>query len=87
MALLDEIVGWAGGFQILRLTVKKRMRATLLATRDELKGRRHESVQVVGRWLTRMVTGYFNYHAVLGNLIRLGGMPSMAASPHTSQPA
>ena len=28
MALLDEIVGWAGGFQILRLTVKKRMRVT-----------------------------------------------------------
>lgn len=64
----------SGGFQILRLTVKKRMRATLLAIRDELKRRRHESVQVVGQWLTRVVTGYFNYHAMLGNLIRLGGV-------------
>ncbi len=63
----------SGGFQILRLTVKKRMRATLLAIRDELKRRRHESVQLVGQWVTRVVTGYFNYHAVPGNLLRLDG--------------
>ncbi|WP_337994107.1 reverse transcriptase domain-containing protein [Pseudomonas shahriarae] len=63
----------SGGFQILRLTVKKRMRATLLAIRDELKRRRHEPVRVVGQWLNRVVSGYFNYHAVPGNLIRLGG--------------
>ena len=49
------------------------MRATLLAIRDELKRRRHEPVRVVGQWLTRVVSGYFNYHAVPGNLIRLGG--------------
>jgi hypothetical protein len=35
--------------------------------------RRHESVQVVGQWLTRVVRGYFNYHAVSRNLMRLGG--------------
>lgn len=45
----------SGGFQILRLTVKKRMRATLLAIRDELKRRRHEPVRVVGQWLRREV--------------------------------
>jgi RNA-directed DNA polymerase len=49
------------------------MRTTLLAIWDELKRRRHESVQVVGQWLTRVVTGYFNYHAVPESLIRLGG--------------
>jgi hypothetical protein len=49
------------------------MRTTLLAIRDELKCRRHESVRVVGQWLIRVVTGYFNYHTVPGNLIRLGG--------------
>ncbi|MCY1430908.1 hypothetical protein D9M71_468660 [compost metagenome] len=76
MTLLGEIAGWAGGFQILRLTVKKRMRATLLAIRDELKRRRHESVHVVGQWLTQVVRGYFNYHAVPGNLIRPGGFRS-----------
>jgi hypothetical protein len=61
------------GFQILRPTVKKRMRVTLLAIRDELKRRRHEPVRVVGQGLTRVVSGYFNYHAVPGNLIRLDG--------------
>ncbi|WP_187330192.1 group II intron reverse transcriptase/maturase [Pseudomonas fluorescens] len=65
-----------GGFQILRLTVKKRMRATLLAIRDELKRRRHEPIRAQGQWLTRVVSSYFNYHAVPGNLIRLGGFRS-----------
>ncbi len=63
----------SGGFQILRLTVKKRMRATLLAIRDELQRRRHEPVRAQGQWLKRVVGGYFNYHAVPGNLLRLDG--------------
>lgn len=62
-----------GDFQVLRLTVKKRMRATLLAIREELRRRRHDLVRVQGQWLKRVVSGYFNYHAVPGNLIRLGG--------------
>jgi hypothetical protein len=62
-----------GDFQVLRLTVKKRMRATLLAIREELSRRRHDLVRVQGQWLKRVVSGYFNYHAVPGNLIRLGG--------------
>ena len=41
--------------------------------RDELKRRRHESLQIVGQWLTRVVTEYFNYHAVPGNLLRFDG--------------
>ena len=45
------------------------MRERLLAIRDELKRRRHESVQIVGQWLNRVVTGYFNYHPVPGNLL------------------
>ena len=44
------------------------MRERLLAIRDELKRRRHESVQIVGQWLNRVVTGYFNYHPVPGTL-------------------
>lgn len=63
----------SGGFQILQLTVKKRMLATLLAIRGELKRRRHEPVRVVGQWLNRVASGYFNYHVVPGNLIRLDG--------------
>jgi hypothetical protein len=36
-----------------------------------LKRRRHAPVRVVGQCPTRVVSGYFNYHAVPGNLIRL----------------
>ncbi|WP_324732453.1 hypothetical protein [Pseudomonas paeninsulae] len=63
----------AGWFPILRLTIKKRVRVSLAAIRATLKRRRHESVVDVGRWLQRVVQGYFNYHAVPGNLRRLNG--------------
>lgn len=62
-----------GSFKILRLTMKKRMRATLASLRETLRRLRHEPVARVGRWLTRVVQGYFNYHAVPDNLKRLAG--------------
>jgi RNA-directed DNA polymerase len=62
-----------GTFKILRLTVKKRMRATLASIRKTLKRRRHEPVELVGQWLQRVVRGYFNYFAVPDNLKRLSG--------------
>lgn len=65
-----------GGFRVLRLTVKERMRKTLSALRETLMRRRHEPMQVVGQWLHRVVQGYFNYHAVPGNLKRLAGFRS-----------
>ena len=65
-----------GRFKVIRLTMKKRMRATLKAIRVELMRRRHESVAIVGKWLNRVVQGYFNYHAVPGNQYRLAGMRS-----------
>ncbi|MFC3111326.1 hypothetical protein ACFOFO_25845, partial [Undibacterium arcticum] len=37
-----------GRFKIVRLTIMKRMRATLQAIRDKLKRRRHEPVKVTG---------------------------------------
>lgn len=49
------------------------MRVSLAAIRETLKRRRHEPVAEVGRWLQRVVRGYFNYHAVPGNLRRLNG--------------
>ena len=64
---------YSGGFKIVRLTVKKRMRATLADIRKALMRRRHEPVPVVGRWIGRVVQGYFNYYAVPGNLYRLSG--------------
>lgn len=60
-----------GWFKILRLTVKKRMRATLKAIREKLRSMMHHPVPKVGRWLGSVVRGYFNYFAVPGNEYRL----------------
>ena len=60
-----------GWFKILRLTVKKRMRATLKAIREQLRRKMHQEVPGVGKWLGRVVQGYFNYFAVPGNAYRL----------------
>lgn len=60
-----------GWFQLKRLTSAKRMRARLKAIREALMRRMHEPIPVVGRWLRRVVQGYFNYHAVPGNVDRL----------------
>ncbi len=62
-----------GRFKILRLTIKKRLRATLVAIREALKRKRHDPYGQVGAWLTRVLRGYFNYHAVPDNLRRLAG--------------
>jgi RNA-directed DNA polymerase len=62
-----------GYFKILRLTMKKRIRATLAAIRVKLKRKLHDPVAQVGHWLKRVVQGYFNYHAVPDNLRRLQG--------------
>lgn len=65
-----------GQFRVVRLTARKRMRATLAAIRAALMQRRHESISVIGPWLNRVVQGYFNYHAVPTNLVRLDGFRS-----------
>lgn len=67
---------YSGGFKLVRLTIKKRMRATLAAIRATLMRRRHDPVPVQGRWLCRVLRGYLNYHAVPGNMCRLGGFLS-----------
>lgn len=64
------------GFKIVRLTIKKRMRATLATIREILMRRRHEPVPVVGRWLGSVVRGYFNYYAVPGNMHRMSSFRS-----------
>lgn len=60
-------------FKLVRLTIKKRMRATLTAIRQKLMRRRHEAVPVIGKWLASVVRGYLNYFAVPGNMGRLDG--------------
>lgn len=63
----------SGGLKILRLTIKKQLRATLAAIREKLKQKRHDPIGQVGAWLKQVLRGYFNYFAVPDNLTRLSG--------------
>jgi len=55
-------------FVVKRQTSKKRMRKKLQAIKLELMKRRHAPVGQTGEWLNRVLRGYFNYHAVPGNM-------------------
>src|SRR5215469_12904572 len=57
-----------GGYAVKRKTIGKRMRAKLLEIKQQLRRRMHEPVARTGPWLRSIVQGYFNYHAVPGNL-------------------
>ena len=61
-----------GTFVVWRRTAGKRMRAKLAAIKAELRRKMHEPVGVVGKWLKRVVEGYYRYHAVPGNIVVLG---------------
>ncbi|MGA7355876.1 MAG: reverse transcriptase domain-containing protein [Candidatus Cybelea sp.] len=60
-----------GKFLLLRRTRRDRMRLTLQAIKDQLRRRMHRSIPEQGRWLQRVLRGYFAYHAVPGNIERL----------------
>jgi group II intron reverse transcriptase/maturase len=61
-----------GYFAVKRKTSGKRMRAKLQQIKQQLRLRMHHPVALTGEWLQSVVRGYFNYHAVPGNLDRLG---------------
>jgi RNA-directed DNA polymerase len=56
-----------GKFQIKRKTRGDRMRAKLREIKETLRQRMHQSIPTQGKWLGRVVRGYFNYHAVPTN--------------------
>jgi group II intron reverse transcriptase/maturase len=56
-----------GGFTVRRQTIAKRLAAKVQAVRAELMCRLHEPVPKLGQWLSGVVRGYLNYHAVPGN--------------------
>jgi RNA-directed DNA polymerase len=64
--------GKTGYFVVRRKTVAKRMRAKLQALKAELRRRMHEPIAETGEWLTKVVRGYYQYHAVPGNIASLG---------------
>src|SRR5207302_10576921 len=57
----------AGKFQIQRKTRADRMRATLGKIKATLRRGMHWPIPAQGKWLGRVVRGYFNYHAVPTN--------------------
>jgi len=61
----------SGVFVVGRVTIGKRMRATLKEIRAQLHKRRHEPVPVIGQWLNRLFRGYCHYYHVPGNTRRL----------------
>jgi group II intron reverse transcriptase/maturase len=61
----------SGKFTVKRKTAGKRMAAKLQSIRAELRKRMHEPIEQTGIWLRQVARGYYNYHAVPGNLSRL----------------
>ncbi len=61
-----------GAFLLLRRTRSDRMRATLRDIKDQLRSRMHLPIPEQGRWLGRVVAGFFAYHAVPTNSAALG---------------
>jgi len=60
-----------GKFFVLRQTQRERLLAKLKQVKATLRIRMHQPLAEVGRWLRSVVQGYFNYHAVPGNLASL----------------
>src|SRR5215218_5379692 len=56
-----------GRFLLCRKTRRDRMRAKLREIKEELRRRLHQPIPEQGRWLRRVVSGFFNYHAVPTN--------------------
>ena len=57
-----------GRYLLQRHTDGKRMRAKLREVKTEIRRRMHHPIAKQGRWLGRVVAGYFHYHAVPTNI-------------------
>jgi RNA-directed DNA polymerase len=57
-----------GRFEIRRITDGDRRRKKLQAIKQELRRRMHDEVARTGEWLKSVLKGYYQYHAVPGNL-------------------
>lgn len=57
-----------GRFEIRRITDGDRRRKRLQAIKQDLRRRMHDPVARTGGWLTSVLKGYYQYHAVPGNL-------------------
>ncbi len=57
-----------GRFMVWRQTANKRMVAKLKQIKQTLSRRMHEPLEQIGTWLRSVSKGYYQYHAVPGNL-------------------
>ena len=81
-----------GYFVVQRKSAAKRIRAKLQQLKQELRRKMHEPPALVGEWLTRVVTGHYQYFAVPGNrpalsLFRHRLCPSLEALADPPEPA
>lgn len=60
-----------GRFEVRRITDGNRRRRKLQELKLELRRRMHEPIAKVGEWLQSVLRGYYQYHAVPGNLATL----------------
>lgn len=60
-----------GKFLIKRKTRKDRKQAKLKAIKEVLRRNRHRPIPVLGKWLGRVMKGYYAYHAVPTNSLAL----------------
>ena len=58
----------SGGFCVKRKTVTKRLRAKLQGVKETLMRRRHDPMRQQIAWLQAVVRGYYNDHAIPGNM-------------------
>jgi group II intron reverse transcriptase/maturase len=57
-----------GRFEIRRITDGTRKRKKLQEVKQQLRRKMHEPIAQVGEWLRSVLRGYYQYHAVPGNL-------------------
>ena len=56
-----------GKFMVCRITIKKRLKAKLYEVKIELRKRMHQSIKEQTEWLSAVIRGYYQYHAIPGN--------------------
>jgi len=81
-----------GYFVIHRKTMGRRIAAKLKEIKATLRQRLHGSLADTIKWLQSMVRGYFQYHAIPGNEVRLQAfrndvLRTMDAPASAAQPA
>jgi hypothetical protein len=75
-----------GRFLVKRKTIRKRLSAEP-GELKELRRRWHQQVVEVGKWLRSVAQGYFNYHAVPGNMDSLNTVRAQVICTGVPEPS